>query len=126
MPALNFKPRFYDAIKCLEKRQTIRKRGKRPPPKVGDPLFLYTGMRTMDCRKILDASCKSVEPISISIASQRVQMVLERFSSNVWETLDVEEVSALAKADGFENSEAFFAFFHDEYGSTFSGYLIKW
>lgn len=43
MTALNFFPRFADAIRNGDKRQTIRPRGQRNPIRAGDPLSLYTG-----------------------------------------------------------------------------------
>ncbi|GBL46254.1 hypothetical protein SFMTTN_2067 [Sulfuriferula multivorans] len=127
MPALNFKAEFADAVKRLEKRQTIRARGKRKPPRVGDPLMLYTGMRQAGCRKLLDAVCIAIDGISISTRSKTVQMpyMLENGES-MWALLPDHEIEALAKADGFASADAFFAWFGKTYGDSFSGYVIKW
>ena len=126
MPALNFKAEFADQVRNLEKRQTIRVRGKRNPPRVGDPLMLYTGMRQVGCRKLLDVVCKSVEPIAISIKSRSVQMPRNFGVEPRWVSLDDDEIEELAKADGFLSASAFFAWFAENHGDTFSGYVIKW
>lgn len=126
MPALNFKAQFADQVKNLQKRQTIRARGKRRPPRVGEPLMLYTGMRQVACHKLLDAVCTSVELISISIKTKTVQMPRMFGSEPRFVLLDDDEIEELAKADGFDSAESFFAWFADIHGSTFSGYVIKW
>lgn len=126
MPALNFKAEFADQVKTLQKRQTIRARGKRRPPRVGEPLMLYTGMRQVGCHKLLDAVCTSVEPISISIRSRIVQVPRLYGIGPCFVSLDDDEIEALAKADGFDSGDAFFAWFGKHHGDTFSGYLIKW
>lgn len=126
MPAINFKAEFADQVKTMQKRQTIRMRGKRRPPHVGEPLMLYTGMQTQYCRKLIDAVCVSVDPISISIWSKTVQMPRQFGAETRWAFLDDQEIEALAKADGFPSAGAFFAWFAENHGDTFSGYLIKW
>ncbi len=126
MPALNFKAQFADQVRSGEKRQTIRARGKRRPPRVGEPLMLYTGMRQCGCRKLLDAVCTSVEPIGISIRTRYVQVSRTFGVEPRFVLLDDDEIEELAKADGFPDADAFFAWFADHHGDTFSGYLIKW
>ena len=126
MPALNFKAQFANQVKNLEKRQTIRARGKRQPPRVGDPLMLYTGMRQVGCHKLLDAVCTSVEPISMSILSKTAQMPCNVGAEPVWTFLDDDELEALAKGDGFASADALFAWFAENHGDTFSGFVIKW
>lgn len=127
MPALNFKAQFADQVKNGEKRQTIRARGKRRPPRVGEPLMLYTGMRTQYCRKLLDTVCASAEPISMSIWSKTVQMPrMMGIGEPMWAFLSDDEIKALASADGFATTDAFFAWFAENHGDTFSGYVIKW
>lgn len=127
MPALNFKAQFADQVKNGEKRQTIRARGKRRPPRVGEPLMLYTGMRQVGCRKLLDAICTSVELISISMRTKTVQMPRTFFGCEPrFVFLDDDEIDDLAEADGFTSSDAFFAWFAENHGDTFSGYVIRW
>lgn len=126
MPALNFKAQFADQVRNLEKRQTIRARGKRRPPRVGEPLMLYTGMRQVGCHKLLDAVCTAVEMVSISIKSRTVQMPCAMSGQSAWVPLLEEEIEALAAADGFASVDAFFAWFAENHGDTFSGFVIKW
>lgn len=57
MTAISFKPEFVAAIDAGEKRRTIRRIRKSGNPEPGQPLQLYTGMRTNDCKKIRDAVC---------------------------------------------------------------------
>ena len=58
MAALNFQKRFAEAVETGEKRQTIRRRrADGHDPKAGDPLYLYTGMRTKACRKLATVRC---------------------------------------------------------------------
>ncbi|MBK6742478.1 MAG: hypothetical protein IPG66_05665 [Hydrogenophilales bacterium] len=124
MVAYNFKERFAPAIQSGAKCQTIRARGKRRPPKVGEALQLYQGLRTKEAKKLLGkVACTSVEAISISPRTGVVQMI----RGNYWDVLDADEIEALAKADGFNSADDFFDFFLCQYGSnTVSGYLIKW
>lgn len=124
MVAYNFQARFAPAILDGTKCQTIRPRGKRRPPRVGETLQLFTGLRTKDVKRLLfrDAVCTSVEGISISARTGVVSMLC----SNHWQWLDSDQVEALAKADGFASTDAFFDFFLEHYGQTFSGWLIKW
>ena len=68
MPALNFQEQFAAAVESGEKRQTIRSERKRPI-KVGDTLYLYTGMRTKRCRKLGSAGCVGIEEIRINLIS---------------------------------------------------------
>ncbi|MCK9987636.1 MAG: hypothetical protein AzoDbin1_04108 [Azoarcus sp.] len=122
MPLYNFKRRFGDLIRTGHKCQTIRSRGKRPPPKPGQIAHCYTGLRTQDVCWLGEFPITSVEPISISAAARIVSMS----AGNRWRELDSAEVVHLARADGFTSVADFFAFFSDEHGGTFSGYLIKW
>lgn len=128
MTAINFKQRFAHAVACGQKRQTIRARGKRRPPEVGEALQLYTGMRTMLCKKLVrpDPVCTSVEPITISTGLKQVRMIQAYGVNQAWLDLDLKEIEALATADGFNSVDEFFGFFEEAHGPTFSGYLIKW
>ena len=66
MPALNFQKQFAAIVESGQKRQTIRayRKGGRDP-KPGDTLYLYTGMRTKQCRKLGEVRCQSAWPIRI-------------------------------------------------------------
>jgi hypothetical protein len=64
MPALNFRPQFADLVSSGQKTQTIRQ-VRKCPIKVGDTLWLYTGMRTKQCRLLADAVVTDVQGIQI-------------------------------------------------------------
>lgn len=116
MPAYNFKARFADDVENGRKRQTIRKNRKRQT-KPRETLYLYTGMRSKKCRKLLEVTCKSVEPIKI-YSDLRIRVGKKQ--------LTIVDVEALALSDGFKNVSEFYNFFENQYGLPFNGELIKW
>jgi len=117
MPALNYKLRFAEDVESGRKRQTIRSRRKTPIKK-GDTLYHYTGMRTKECRKLLESVCASTAPIWITIND-------EVFVDCVRQ--DEDERLAVARADGFDDVRGFLAFFRQQYGMRrFDGDIIKW
>ena len=71
MPALNFLPRFAEAVELGHKLQTIRapRADGRPHCKVGDWLKLYTGQRTEDCRLLGEARVTRIAKIRIDATS---------------------------------------------------------
>ena len=123
MPTINFHAQFADAVKSGEKRQTIRARGKRNPPRVGDLLFLYAGIGE---RKLATAACTSVELITIDAERGEVTMPRSFGNHQAWTRLESDEVEQLARADGFADVAAFFEWFRTNHGKTMSGYLIRW
>lgn len=114
MPALNFKKQFVDLIQSGKKSQTIRSTRKRPF-KPDDILYLYTGMRTTNCKPIGVFTCASVADIEISGYLRKVTINGKELTK--------EEIVSLAKEDGFANAKKFFDFFGD---SFFAGQLIRW
>lgn len=117
MPAYNFKAMFAEAVESGRKRCTIRKRRKRPT-KVGETLYIYTGMRTKECRKLREAECLAVVPVRID----------EReFVVNGHE-LKPGTADAIARLDtaGIWGWRGFVQFFADTYGLPFEGVLIQW
>ena len=117
MPAYNFKPEFADKIRYGTKRLTIRKKRKRGNPNPGDVLYLYTGMRTKSCTKLLEAKCTKVNNILIS---DDYDIYLDEIELNFFDAWK------LALRDGFKVQEDFFLFFKNHYGLPFKGLLIKW
>ena len=117
MPAYNFKKQFAGDVERGAKNQTIRPKRKRST-RSGDKLYLYTGMRTKQCRKLREAICISVEPIEILPASIRINGRI----------LGVPEMWELAQADGFEKLGHFYDFFREHYGvpHDIELELIKW
>lgn len=64
MPAYSFKERFVPWVLDGTKPHTIRDRRKHPA-RVGDPLYLYYGMRTKWCRKLREEKCLKTGSIFI-------------------------------------------------------------
>lgn len=117
MVAYNFKAQFADDVASGKKWQTIRRNRR---AKVGDPLQLYTGMRTKGCRKLRDAVCTAVYEVTIKSRGYYLAVRLNG------ELLPTEQVRELALADGFESLSAFADFFAEQYGLPFCGYLTRW
>ncbi len=124
MPALNFQQQFAPLVESGEKRQTVRayrKDGRNP--KVGDRLYLYTGLRTKQCRKLGEAIAKSVEVIGID-----EPMFCEDESpiEIVPLVLLPREAHDLAIRDGFSDLDEMLSFFDKTHGLPFKGLLIRW
>ncbi|XHR27534.1 MAG: hypothetical protein ACFUZC_16510 [Chthoniobacteraceae bacterium] len=122
MPALNFLKRFADDVESGHKLHTIRAKRKHPI-KVGDRLFLNTGMRTKKWfRRLREAQCTKIEEIIIT----------DYFVYVNEKCLSLEEMNALARADGFRDDmrddawAVMVQFFSDVHGLPFRGDLIHW
>ncbi|NMY40520.1 hypothetical protein HBN76_04310 [Pseudomonas sp. WS 5013] len=122
MVAYNFKARFAAAVRDGSKLQTIRAAGKRRPPRPGEQLQLYTGLRTKHVCLLRNSVCTSAEEVQISARMRTVRVIRD----NRWYDLDQQEIQQLALVDGFASADEFFAFFAEAHGKTLSGYLIKW
>jgi hypothetical protein len=103
MPAYNFQKQFVEMILDGSKHHTVRPRRKRPTVP-GDKLVLYTGQRTPQCEKIMDAVCTSVVPIEIYTESF-IGVVLDG------RALSDKEIMLFAERDGFNDIYAFLEFF---------------
>ena len=125
MPAYNFKKQFAAAVEDGTKRQTIRPKRKRPTVP-GDTLYLNTGMRTKNCRRLREAVCLSVEPIEI------IPPVQPKHKCNIkvgCRTLSTAEAARMARADGFQTIWYFYWFLVECYGEQLHErefVLIKW
>ncbi|MFY9350330.1 MAG: hypothetical protein WBL20_20495 [Sphingobium sp.] len=133
MVAYSFKAQFAGPIVALEKRQTVRgNRARHARP--GEPIQLYTAMRTKHCRKLLDCDpiCRDVRPI---------QIVVDRGWPLLIKSIEIEGVSlglfdmdAFAYQDGFRAEKdgesallAMGAFWLREHGEGgFDGVVIRW
>ncbi|MFQ4134782.1 ASCH domain-containing protein [Nodosilinea sp. PGN35] len=115
MVAYNFKPRFAALVESGAKTQTIRAMGKRRHASAGDALQLYTGMRTKQCRLLLNATCLSTQKIEITFGGAV-------YIDDEW--LHPCLVGPLAVADGFKGEDEFYEFFIKK--AAFQGVLIKW
>jgi len=126
MPSLNFKRQFADAVQSGQKRQTIRARRKREW-KVGDTLYLFTDMRIGTCKRIGQATLKSVQKIAVIAQKREVHLEKAMASGGSYlARLSDEEALDLALADGFATLDDFFAFFAQIHGRSFGGHLLRW
>lgn len=133
MVAYSFKPQFVEPIATLTKRQTVRSERKRHA-RPGEPIQLYTAMRTRHCRKILSADpiCLDVRPIRIHLDSLNPHLISSIHINEI--PLDDAEIEAFAVADGFNGALAhgfarrrmgeFWLQNHDWNG--FVGVVIRW
>jgi hypothetical protein len=122
MPAYSFQKQFVPFIESGEKTHTIRgKRKGRPKP--GQPFYGYYGMRTKQCRKILDGVITRVQDITI----QRVAVTGSEYALIAidGEMLTPDEMEALARRDGFADLRAMMEFWPDE-RLPFYGDIIHW
>lgn len=123
MVAYSFKKQFAPKILDGTKRGTIRAERKRHA-RPGEPLQLYTGMRTKACHLIARATCASIEPIYIRpelggyvTLPFRGEKISDRLALNDF-----------ARADGFEGWTDMIEFWLREHPNTetFSGVHITW
>lgn len=121
MTAYNFQQQFVPLIQKGIKRSTIRAARRHGNPQPGKRLQLYHGMRTRQCKRIIDDPlCTNVRPITIDIDGGIVQVVLDN------RKLYRDEVLDLARGDGFETVKAFTDFFARVYQLPANLWLIEW
>lgn len=117
MPAYNFKERFADLVQKRIKRQTIRAERKDGYiPKVGDLFVGYSGMRTKNCRKLVESRISEVRHIMIDEAGIVVD----------GKQLGTLDANTLAQMDGFQNAYEMMAWFLEDHGDSFAGRMIRW
>lgn len=141
MVAYSFKTYFAPQILDLSKTHTIRGHRRRHAH-VGEPVQLFTGMRTRQCRKIIpDPVCVAVLPILI-MSSDLIEPGLAYIEID-GRPLDSDEIEAFAVSDGFsperlrglapkgmigttarETMGRFWA--AENPGSSFQGVIIRW
>lgn len=120
---LNFRQQFAPLIERDEKRQTIRKtRADGKTPKPGETVYLYTGLRTKQVRKLGER---------IVVESFHVHMDLEDLSARCIVSngvrLHLGEADAFARLDGFDSALQMLQWFkktHQE--NAFDGFCVRW
>lgn len=122
MVAYSFKTRFAEAIVAGTKRQTVRANRKRHA-RPGEMLQLFTGMRTRQCRKIVEVKCRHVRSIAISVGPEKI----DALEVESWPFITTEGLEAFARQDGFASLADMHAFWLAEHGvGLFEGVLILW
>lgn len=121
MPAYNFQKRFADDVEFGKKTQTIRKVPKHGRhPKAGDRFVAYTGMRSKNCRKLLESTITIVSNIRIDYLAREIVP-----EDGHW--LRGEAARLFAQMDGFGSAEEMIQWFQSMYGGDeFVGILIEW
>lgn len=97
--------------------------------KSGDRLFLYTGMRTKQCRKLGDGSCTQVVPIRIAEVGgePRVFRRLAHVSEpNCWRLVSASDLASVAHLDGFRDGPEMLKFLTKLHRLPFTGHIIRW
>ncbi len=112
MPAYNFKKEFVPMILDGSKPHTIRRRRKRPT-RVGDVLYLFTGLRTKQCKLVAISECVKIEPILLIPEAMIIWISSSQVDINEsnMRPLSIDEINDLAHRDGFEDTYDFFDFF---------------
>ena len=116
MPALNFLNRLAPAVEDGTKRHTVRRMAKRPI-KPGDKLCLFTGMRTKQCRRLMDTVCTDVQNIRITAGY------------GCWidgNPLTGVEADTFARNDGLAEFDELADWIGKNYGLPFDGVVIHW
>lgn len=107
MPALNFKKQFPELILAGKKPFTLRaprKDGRNP--KVGDTLYLFTGMRTKSCDQFATELCRFTCDAFVTNGGIYIPELLGSDDA----TLSFRAESTFARLDGFDNIVAFYKF----------------
>lgn len=124
MPALNFQKRFAPRVRRGDKRQTIRRSRKRPW-RLGDRVYLYTGMRTPACKRL---GC-GVVTLLLDVRIERNKFswrFANQKAAGLNFRLSVTGRRDIARADGFRDYAELAEWFHRRYGLPFTGILIRW
>lgn len=100
MVAYSFHRIFAPQVAALTKRQTIRA-DRRRHARPGEPVQLFTAMRTRQCQKLVDRdpTCSSVLPIAIEVTT-----LIDEFIASIeidGRSLHRDEIEPFAAADGF-------------------------
>ena len=122
MPLLGFRKVFALPVERGDKLTTIRApRRDGLDPKVGDRLYLYTGLRTKGARKLGEGIVTSRRRIRIEVVE------------NYWfvrvdgEVVNERAFRRIYRADGFASRAEFFLFFERTHGRhRFVGFLYRW
>lgn len=100
MVAYSFAPQFVAPIEARTKLQTVRG-NRRRHARPGEPVQLYTAMRTKYCRKIVDVDPVCIRLWDIRIAVDASERRVIGAITLEGALLDHAEMEAFAQADGF-------------------------
>ena len=105
MPALNFQSQFAPKILAGGKPFTLRAiRADGRDPKIGQPLYLFTSMRTKKCKKFAEKACRFA--INIKLSYRLIE--IPGFKN----LTSPDQLELFSERDGFD-SYAEFSKFHE-------------
>lgn len=132
---VGFKPRFRLPIENGSKIHTMRNTPKRMP-KVGETMYMYTGLRTKNCSIITkEHTLKSIQKINVEFVYNGFDLPnkynicthtpIIKIDSNI---ISVFETDCFFVNDGFENESDFISFWNlpEKQNAIFEGYLFHW
>lgn len=122
MVAYSFAPRFAGLVESGQKTHTIRKyrQGRSRHARPGEPVQLYTGMRTKHCRKLVDPDpvCLGVYDVSLNFVGPGCAWLDGEIISNL---------DAFARDDGFKGWSDMDGWWVETHATAlFDGVLIRW
>ncbi len=125
MPAYNFQARFADLVESGAKRQTMRKSARGAAQ--GRPAYLFTGMRTKNCRRLGWGVITHVSAIEIREADGAFSAILYGYRGLAEICLKGADFDEFARQDGFNDGNDLMIWLDKNYKSrAFSGCLIEW
>lgn len=119
MALLGFKKEFRNMILSGEKRQSIRRVGKRSF-RVGERLAMYSGLRTKYCKRIGESKITAIKVLEFE---KNGTLLLDG------RILDRQSREDFAKADGFISFDNMIGWFEKEYGDEIYSeryFVIYW
>lgn len=119
MPAYNFQGQFADDVASGRKRQTIRATDRHAKP--GMTAYLYTGLRTKNCRKL--GMSTLVKIVSVEIGRHACG---EPYAYVANSHLTHDSLDEFSKSDGFESGEEMAEWFSKQYSLPFNGFVHMW
>lgn len=127
MPLFGFKPRFVAPILDGIKDQTIRA-VRKVPVRLYTPMYLYSGLRTSNAKRIGTALCIERHRIVIRISGE-IWIQDDSIENAPIYCIDKEpELSAFALRDGFRDWPDMVAFWRAEHKGVdeFQGHVYRW
>lgn len=126
-PQLNFQKQFADDVEHGRKLQTIRAyRKDKRDPKPGDTLYLFTGQRTKQSRRLGERICTLIQPVHIALGSVGLGDINHIGKPSHFTILGSSMLQGFAQDDGFENFRAMTDWFQRAHGLPFTGQLTSW